>query len=135
MKKNILVLIILLFCILLIGCSSSKNQITPEIVKAIKTITDGNEYVSINKIENESDHFSIMVEFLFEPESYSQVKSFTDAICEDCYHYFKDHNINQTINVWGYRLKDNDLKIMYGRTRYSEYSGKFEFKTAKELNL
>jgi len=135
MKKHILILIILLFCILLIGCSNSKDSITPEIIKTIKSMTDGNEYVFINKIENESNYLSIFVEFLFEPESYSQVQSFTDAICEDCYRIFKNQNINKSINVWGYRLKDKDLTIMYGKTHYDKYSGKFEFKTAKELNL
>ena len=135
MKKYILILVILLSCTLLIGCSDSKDSITPEMIKTIKSMTDGNEYVFINKIENESNYLSIFVEFLFEPESYSQVQSFTDAICEDCYRIFKNHNIDKSINVWGHRLKDKDLTIMYGRTHYDRHSGKFEFKTAKELNL
>ncbi len=134
MKKHILILIILLFCILLIGCSNSKDSITPEIIKTIKSMTDGNEYVSIATIENESTHFSIMVEFLFEPQSYSDVKKFTDAICKDCYKFFKENNIKRNIYVWGYRPKE-DLTVMYGKTSYDKYSGKFEFKTAKELNL
>lgn len=135
MKKHILILIILLLYVLLIGCSNSKDSITPEMIKTIKSMTDGNEYVFIDKIENESNYLSIFVEFLFEPESYSRVQSFTDAICEDCYRIFKNHNINKSINVWGYRLKDKDLTIMYGKTHYDRHSGKFEFKTAKELNL
>lgn len=135
MKKYILILIILLFCVLLISCSNSKDSITPEIIQSIKSMTDDNEYVSINDIKNESGYISIFVEFLFEPESYSQVQSFTDAICIDVFRLFKNHNINKSINVWGHCLKDNDLTIMYGKTHYDKYSGKFEFKTAKELNL
>ena len=131
MKKFIIILIIL-FCISLISCSSSEKSITPGIVTAIQSMTDGNEYVSIATIENESNHLSIMMEFLFEPESYSQIQSFTDAICKDCYSYFKDHDINQNISVWGYRSKNN---VIYGKTSYDKYSGKFEFKTAEELNL
>ena len=117
---------------LLIGCSSSDNSITPEMIQAIKSMTDGNEYVSIVIIKNEPDNFDIMVEVLFEPESYSQIQSFTDAICKDCYNSFKDRDINQNISVWGYRSKNN---VIYGKTSYDKYSGKFEFKTAEELNL
>jgi len=111
--------------------------ITPEIKQEIKTLNEGSasKYISITDIKDESGYLSIFVEFLFEPESILQVQSFTDAICEDCYRIFKNHNIDKSINVWGYRPKDNDLTFMYGKTHYDRYSGKFEFKTAKELNL
>jgi len=138
MKKYIVVSLMIFICIMVLkSCLSSEPEelIPPEIVQSIISMTDNNQYVSINDIENKPGYLSIFVEFLFEPESISQVKSFTDAICEDCYRIFKNHNINKSINVWGYRPKDKDLTIMYGRTHYDEYSGKFEFETAKELNL
>ena len=121
MKNCILISIILLACILLISCSNSKDSITPEIIKNIKSMTDNNKYVSINDIKEESGYLSIFVEFLFEPESILQVQSFTDAICEDCYRIFKNHDIDKSINVWGYRLKDKDLTIMYGKTHYNRH--------------
>ena len=138
MKKYIVISLMILICIMVLkSCLTSEPEklIPLEIVNSVKSLTEGNKYVSISTIENEPNHFSIMVELLFEPQLISEVKSFTDAICEDCYRIFKDHNINRTINVWGYRLKDKDLTIMYGRTSYDQYSGKFEFETAKELNL
>ena len=138
MKKYIVISLMIFVCIMIFkSCLTSKPEklIPSEIVQSVMSMTDKNKYVSIATIENEPDHFSIMAELLFEPQSISEVKSFTDAICEDCYRIFKNHNINKSINVWGYRPKDKDLTITYGRTHYDKYSGKFEFKTAEELNL
>ena len=138
MKKYIVISLMIFICIMVLkSCLSSEPEklVPPEIVQSITSMTDNNQYVSINDIKNESNYLSIFVEFLFEPESILQVQSFTDAICEDCYRIFKNNNIDKSINVWGYRLKDKDLTIMYGRTHYDRYSGKFEFKTSKELNL
>ena len=135
MKNNILILIILLFCTLLIGCSNSKDSITPEIDKEIRSMTTGNKYVSITKTEYDNSLYRIDLEFLIEAQSFDYVKTFTDAVCEDCYRILKKHDINCNISVWGYYPKGIDLVTMYGRTYYSKNSGKFEFKTAEELNL
>ena len=135
MKKHILISIILLSCILLIGCSNSKDSITPEIDKEIKSMTIDNKYVSITKTEYDSSLYRIDLEFLIEAQSFDYVKTFTDAVCEDCYRILKKHDINCNISVWGYYPKGIDLVTMYGRTYYSKNSGKFEFKTAEELNL
>ncbi|MBA7581014.1 hypothetical protein ES695_14800 [Candidatus Atribacteria bacterium 1244-E10-H5-B2] len=135
MKKYFLVSIILLFCILLVSCSNSKDSITLEIDKEIKSITIDNKYVSITKTEYDSSIYRIELEFLIEAQSFDYVKSFTDAVCKDCYRILKKHNINRSIFVWGYYPRGIDFVTMYGRTYYSKSSGKFEFKTAKELNL
>ena len=138
MKKYIVISLMIFICIMVLkSCLSSEPEkvIAPEIIQSVKSLTNNNKYVSINDIKDESGYLSIFIEFLFEPESILQVQSFTDAICEDCYRIFKNHDIDKSINVWGYRLKDKDLTIMYGRTHYDRHSGKFEFKTAKELNL
>jgi len=138
MKKYIVISLMIFICIMVLkSCLSPEPEkvIAPEIIQSVKSLTNNNKYVSINDIKDESGYLSIFVEFLFEPESILQVQSFTDAICEDCYRIFKNHNIDKSINVWGYRLKDKDLTIMYGRTHYDRHSSKFEFKTAKELNL
>ena len=135
MKKHILISIILLSCILLIGCSNSKDSITPEIDKEIKSMTIDNKYVSITKTEYDSSLYRIDLEFLIEAQSFDYVKTFTDAVCEDCYKILKKYDISCNISVWGYYPKGIDLVTMYGRTYYSKNSGKFEFKTAKELNL
>ena len=135
MKKYILILVILLSCTLLIGCSDSKDSITPEINKEIKSMTIDNKYVSITKTKYDNSLYRIELEFLIEAQSFDYVKTFTDAVCEDCYRILKKHDINCNISVWGYYPKGIDLVTMYGRTYYSKNSGKFEFKTAKELNL
>lgn len=135
MKKHILILIILLSCILLIGCSDSKDSITPEIDEEIRSMTTDNKYVSITKTEYDNSLYRIDLEFLIEAQSFDYIKTFTDAVCEDCYRILKKHDINCNISVWGYYPKGIDLVTMYGRTYYSKNSGKFEFKTAKELNL
>ena len=135
MKKYILILVILLSCILLIGCSNSKDLITPEIDKEIRSMTTDNKYVSITKTEYDNSLYRVDLEFLIEAQSFDYVKTFTDAVCEDCYRILKKHDINCNISVWGYYPKGIDLVTMYGRTYYSKNSGKFEFKTAKELNL
>jgi len=135
MKKCILILVILLSCILLIGCSDSKDLITPEIDKEIRSMTTDNKYVSITKTEYDNSLYRIDLEFLIEAQSFDYVKTFTDAVCEDCYGILKKNDINCNISVWGYYPKGLDLVTMYGRTYYSKNSGKFEFKTAKELNL
>jgi len=135
MKKHILILIIFLFCTLLIGCSTSKDSITPEIDKEIKSMTIDNKYVSITKTEYDNSLYRVELEFLTEAQSFDYVKTFTDAVCEDCYKILKKHNINRSIFVWGYYPRGIDLVTMYGRTHYSKSSGKFEFKTAEELNL
>ena len=135
MKEHILILVILSFCILLIGCSDSKDSITPEIDKEIKSMTIDNKYVSITKTKYDNSLYRIELEFLIEAQSFDYVKTFTDAVCEDCYRILKKHDINCNISVWGYYPKGLDLVTMYGRTYYSKNSGKFEFKTAEELNL
>ena len=135
MKKCILILVILLSCTLLIGCSDSKDSITPEIDKEIRSMTTDNKYVSITKTEHDNSLYRIDLEFLIEAQSFDYVKTFTDAVCEDCYRILKRNNIDCNISVWGYYPKGIDLVTMYGRTYYSKNSGKFEFKTAKELNL
>lgn len=135
MKKYILILIILLFFILLIGCSNPKDLITTEIDKEIKSMTTGNKYVSITKTEYDNSLYRIELEFLIEAQSFDYVKTFTDAVCEDCYRILKKYDIKCNISVWGYYPKGLDLITMYGRTYYSKNSGKFEFKTAKEINL
>jgi len=135
MKKYILISIILLFCILLVGCSNSKVSITPEIDQEIKSMTIDNKYVSITKTEYDNSLYRIELEFLIEAQSFDYVKTFTDAVCEDCYRILKKYNIDCNISVWGYYPKGIDLVTMYGRTYYSKNSGKFEFKTSEELNL
>lgn len=135
MKKYILVSIILFLCILIIGCSSSTESITPEIDQEIKSITDNNKYVSITKTEYDNSLYRIELEFLREAESYEYVQAFTDAICKDCYRILKENDININISVWGHYPRDIDFVTMYGRTYYNKHSGKIEFKTAKELNL
>ena len=122
-------------CTFLIGCSSSSNSVTPEIDQKIKSITDGNKYVSITETEYDSSLYRIQLDFLIEAQSFDYVQSFTDAVCKDCYRMLKNHNIESSISVWGRYPRGTDLVTMYGRTYYDKHSGKFEFKTAKELNL
>ena len=138
MKKYIVISLMILICIIVLkSCLSSEPEklIPPEIIQEIKSITDDNKYVSISKTEYDNSLYRIELEFLTEAQSFDYVKSFTDAVCIDCYRILKKHNIELSISVWGYYPRGTDLVTMYGRTHYDKYSGKFEFKTAKELNL
>jgi len=142
-RKYFLIVLFLILAMFLSGCSggnSTKNVaiITPEIKQEIKDSNGelASKYISITNIkENNGISISIDVELLFEPESYNVVKTWTDAICENCYKILKKHNINYNIYVWGKRPKGGDFIKIYGRTNYDKYSGVFNFKNAEELNL
>lgn len=135
MKKYILILIILLSCILLIGCSSSEKPITDNILKEVLSITANSEYVNILNTEDNGSVYRVNIELLFEPQSINQIQLCTDSICKDCYAILKNNNIERSISVWAQSPESDNFVSVYGRTYYSKSSGKFEFKTAKELNL
>jgi len=111
--------------------------ITPEIKQEIKTLNEGSasKYISITDIKESSGSISVDIELLNEPESYDEVKMWTDAVCEDCYKILKEHNIDYFIHVWAKRPKGEDFIKIYGKTDYDKYSGVFKFKNAEELNL
>jgi len=139
MKKIFIFLPILFISVLLIACSSStsapKVTITPEIEEEIFAITKNVNQISIDRVEDYSTYFTVWVEFLYEPTTTQEIEVFLTAVCEDCYRIAKKHELKVSINVWGFRPKDDDLTYNYGKAHYDRYSGKFEFKTAKELNL
>jgi hypothetical protein len=134
MKKFIYISLVIFFCIIIFkGCFTSEPEklVSPEIIQSVMSITDNNKYVSITSAKDEFHYFVIRIKILFVPQSISEVKTFTDAVCESCYKFFKTQGIERSIYVHAYRPKDKDLTIMYGTTRYDEYSGKFTFEIAK----
>ena len=142
-RKYFLVVLFLTLAIFLSGCgsgNSTKNGavITPKIKQEVKDSNEefASKYISITNIKESSGiSISVDVELLFEPESYNVVKTWTDAVCENCYKILKKHDINYNIYVWGKRSKGEDFIKIYGRTNYDKYSGVFKFKNAEELNL
>ncbi|MBA7563462.1 hypothetical protein ES695_06685 [Candidatus Atribacteria bacterium 1244-E10-H5-B2] len=142
-RKYFLVVLILILAILLSGCgggdsTKSGEVITTEIKQEIKNINEGSasKYISITNIkESVGTSVSVDVEFLYEPESYDEVKIWTDSVCKSCHKVLKKYNINYSTYVWAKRPKGEGFIKIYGRTNYDKYSGIFKFKDAKELNL
>jgi len=140
-KKYFIVFLFLTLAIFLSGCGGEKDiaVITPEIKQEIKILNEekpADKYISIINIEESSGiSISVDVELLFEPESYNVVKTWTDAVCENCYKVLKKYNIDYSIFVWAKRPKGEDFIKIYGRTNYDKHSGVFRFKNAEELNL
>jgi hypothetical protein len=128
-RKYFLIVLFLILSMFLSGCgggNSTKDEeaITPEIKQEIKTLSEGSasKYISITDIRESSG-------------SISEVKMWTDAVCESCYKILKKHDLDYFIHVWAKRPKGEDFVKIYGRTNYDKYSGIFKFKDAKELNL
>lgn len=140
-REYFFVVLFLILAILLSGCgggdsTKSKEVITTEIKQEIKNIEgSASKYISITDIRSTSTSVTIDIELLSEPESYAEIKMWTDAVCESCYKILKKHNLNYFIHVWAKRPKGEDLVKIYGKTDYDKYSGVFKFKNAKELNL
>lgn len=149
-EPNLLVAVLItgalvIFVLYLMGVFRSKpakSQINilkaKEQIIAISSQDSVNEYISIAEVElTQNDSLCrITINLLFEPENHSQIKTWTNAVCEECLMVLKANGIvNKNISGWGQRQMADGRVIIYGRTYYNHYTKKYEFKTARELNL
>lgn len=144
MKGKYFIVLILLSLVLAstITCGNESiqtpsSEISPDIERQIYAIIDepSSKYISISSIEDDGSLCRINIEFLFEPDSYSEVRIWTDAVCYETYDIFKRAGIERSISIWARRTLTGDRVALYGRTFYSRHTGKYEFQNIKELNL
>ena len=138
MKKLILA-ITLSSALLLAACGGTTEvaqpQITSDIEQQVFAISEGSEDYSISEVEDDGHIYRINIELLFEPKSYAEVEGCTASACVNCQDIFSQAGIKRDISVWARRTLPNNKVALYGRTYYSQTTGKYEFKNIKELNL
>jgi len=114
-----------------------KSEIKQKI-KAISTSECFAKYFSILTVEDECSMYRIMVSLypLFEPKSYEQVQTWTDAVCKSSKRILDNYGLIRNIAVWIVRpmqfsLEGNGYLIIYGRTFYNHHTDRYEFKSLK----
>jgi len=116
-----------------------KSEIKQKI-KAISTSECFAKYFSILNVEDDGSMYRIMVSLypLFEPKSYEQVQTWTDAICKSSKRILDAYGLIRNISVWVVRpilisMAGNGGLIVYGRTLYDHHTDRYEFKSLKVL--
>lgn len=141
--KRILLPILVIGIFLLGACGTptgvpsaeEQSKIPAEIEQQVYAISQGSEDYSVSEVKDDGTVYRIYIELLFEPQSYTEVEGCTDSACVNCHEIFTQAGINRDISVWARRTLSDGKVALYGRTYYSQATGKYEFKNAKELNL
>ncbi len=116
--------------------STTPDAVPSEVKQEVLSITDEaiGKYIEISKLKDDRNTYSVDIELLSEPETdnpekkWKPAKKWTEVVCQKCHTIFENHGIKRDINVWAYYSKS-----LYGRTSYTEETGKTEFKNADEL--
>jgi len=119
----------------------AKEKLT-EIERKIKAISENEcfaKYFSILNVEDDGSMYRITIGLypLFEPRSYDQIKTWTDAVCKSSKRILDNYGLVRNISVWAIRpirlgAGDSGL-IVYGRTLYDHHTDRYEFKSPKVL--
>jgi len=117
-----------------------KEKLT-EIKQKIKAISDNEciaKYISTLKVENDGSMYRIYLLMypLFEPRSYDQIQTWTDAVCKSSKRILDNYDLVRNISVWairpiGFSWERIGGVIFYGVTFYDRHTDKFEFKRLK----
>ena len=119
-----------------------KEKLT-EIEQKIKAISANEcfaKYISILNVEDDGSMYRITISLypLFEPRSYDQIQTWTDAVCKSSKRILDNYGLVRNISVWAVRpilisvAGDGGL-IVYGRTLYDHHTDRYEFKSPKVL--
>lgn len=109
-------------------------------IKAISTSECFAKYFSILNVEDDGSMYRIIVSLypLFEPKSYEQVQTWSDAVCKSSKCILNNYGLVRNIAVWvvrpiGFFSAGNGYLIIYGRTLYDHHTDRYEFKSPKVL--
>ena len=142
-KGKKLVSFFLIFTLLVFsGYLVAKEKLT-EIEQKIKAISANEcfaKYFAIINVEDDGSMYRITISLypLFEPRSYDQIQTWTDAVCKSSKRILDNYGLVRNISVWAIRpirisvAGDGGL-IVYGRTLYDHHTDKYEFKSPKVL--
>lgn len=102
-------------------------------IKAISTNECFAKYISTLKVEDDGSMYRIylLIYPLFEPSSYDQIQTWTDAVCKSSKRILDNYGLVRNISVWAIRpigFSWVDGVIFYGMTFYDHHTDKFEFK-------
>lgn len=91
------------------------------------------ENLEILTVKGGKDTFQVRISLKFAPASIEEVSTITQSICEVVYYELKSAGLKQSISVYAQRPKPGSpgLVIVYGHTRYSSVTGKFEWHQQK----
>ncbi len=151
MKAKVLVLGTLFLSISLLCLQLEEKEKLSKVEQKIKAIPNDEsfakyikipeveKYIKIPKVEDDGSMYRIWIYFLFEPKSYSQVQTWTDAVCKSSKCILNNDGVVRDIEVWAIRpigiyLIEGGV-IAYGRTFYDHHTNKFEFKKIGGLRL
>ena len=112
-----------------------KENLT-EIEQKIKAIPDNEciaKYISTLNVEDDGSMYRITILLypLFEPRSYDQIQTWTDAICKLSKRILDNYGLVRNISVWAFRpigFSWENGVIFYGMTFYDRHTDRFEFK-------
>lgn len=137
MLKQVLFVILIMGILLVSACSTTGSTVPvpPEVERQIYALSEGpvSGYISIIGMEDDGSLCRVNIELLFEPETYSEVAVWTDAVCYDIQSILESAGLQRDISVWAKRTLGDGRVVLYGRTYYSR--GRYEFKSAEELDL
>jgi len=116
-----------------------KSEIKQKI-KAISASECFAKYFSILNVEDDGLMYRIIVSLypLFEPKSYEQIQTWTDAVCKSSKRILDNYGLVRNISVWAVRpmrfsVAGEGYLIVYGRTLYDHHTDRYEFKSLKVL--
>ena len=116
-----------------------KSEIKQKI-KAISASECFAKYFSILNVEDDGSMYRIIVSLypLFEPKSYEQVQTWSDAVCKSSKRILDAYGLVRNIAVWVVRpilisMAGNGGLIVYGRTLYEHHTDRYEFESLKVL--
>jgi len=143
MKAKVLVLGILFLSLSLLCLQLEEKEKLSKVEQKIKAIPNYEsfaKYIKIPEVEDDGSMYRIWMYLLFEPISFDQVQTWTDAVCESSKRILDNDGVVRDIEVWAMRPIQTSWEgewtvIVYGRTLYNRHTNKFEFKTTKELKL
>lgn len=109
---------------------AATSSIPEEVQQEVQGIIKGDiaKEVKISDIKDDGKVYRIDIELLSKPESYDPVKKWTKIVCQQCSGIFEKHNIKMDI-----RVEASHSKEIYGRTYYSQKTGKFEFTKGEDI--
>jgi len=109
-------------------------------IKAVSTNECFAKYISILNVEDDGSMYRITISLysLFEPRSYDQIQTWTDAICKSSKRILDNYGLVRNISVWAIRpmrfsMAGEGYLIVYGRTLYDHRTDRYEFKSPKVL--
>lgn len=105
-------------------------------IKAISTNECFAKYFSILNVEDDGSMYRITISLypLFEPRSYDQIQTWTDAVCKSSKRILDNYGLFRNISVWAIRPIGFSWEggvIFYGVTFYDRHTDKYEFKSLK----